>query len=406
MIDPIKLKRHSDENLKQWKLRICENYKEYGLSNWNEVAEVINKETGDKKGESAYRKWFTNFNEGRDYQKEVVAEGNGAIVELELKKIEVMEERKKLQAMKNEIHKKTRIKGRNELMYEHVTAAIENQPSLPLPSFKVLQPNHKQRAAILGFGDEHFGKEFKSLNNEYNEQIYLERMAQLLSETVETIQKESLNELVVLNGADSVEGMALRVSQLTPLQYGFMDQVIKYSRYKVEWLKELSKYVKIKYIHIPSANHTELRLHGTSRGEMPKEDVERIIATYIHDMLQENERIEVPLYDDGIVDFNLLEFEFVACHGHQIKNKKNAIRDLSQLKRKFYDYMYISHFHHGNMLTVGEAAGHNVQVIQLPSVMGSDEYSDSLMTGAKAGANLSIFESGKGRTIQYDYILN
>lgn len=406
MIDPIKLKRHSDENLKQWKLRICENYKEYGLSNWNEVAEVINKETGDKKGESAYRKWFTNFNEGRDYQKEVVAEGNGAIVELELKKIEVMEERKKLQAMKNEIHKKTRIKGRNELMYEHVTAAIEKQPSLPLPSFKVLQPNRKQRAAVLGFGDEHFGKEFKSLNNEYNEQIYLERMAQLLSETVECIQKESLNELVVLNGADSVEGMALRVSQLTPLQYGFMDQVIKYSRYKVEWLKELSKYVKIKYIHIPSANHTELRLHGTSRGEMPKEDVERIIATYIHDMLQENERIEVPLYDDGIVDFNLLEFEFVACHGHQIKNKKNAIRDLSQLKRKFYDYMYISHFHHGNMLTVGEAAGHNIQVIQLPSVMGSDEYSDSLMTGAKAGANLSIFESGKGRTIQYDYILN
>ncbi|MCP9283634.1 hypothetical protein [Bacillus safensis] len=406
MVDPIKLKRHSDENLKQWKLRICENYKEYGLSNWNEVADVINKETGDKKGESAYRKWFTNFNEGRDYQKEVVAEGNGAIVELELKKIEVMEERKKLQAMKNEIHKKTRIKGRNELMYEHVTAAIENQPSLPLPSFKVLQPNHKQRAAILGFGDEHFGKEFKSLNNEYNEQIYLERMAQLLSDTVECIQKESLNELVVLNGADSVEGMALRVSQLTPLQYGFMDQVIKYSRYKVEWLKELSKYVKIKYIHIPSANHTELRLHGTSRGEMPKEDVERIIATYIHDMLQENERIEVPLYDDGIVDFNLLEFEFVACHGHQIKNKKNAIRDLSQLKRKFYDYMYISHFHHGNMLTVGEAAGHNVQVIQLPSVMGSDEYSDSLMTGAKAGANLTIFESGKGRTIQYDYILN
>ncbi|MBS4747522.1 hypothetical protein [Bacillus altitudinis] len=406
MIDPIKLKRHSDENLKQWKLRICENYKEYGISNWNEVAEVINKETGDRKGESAYRKWFTNFNEGRDYQKEVVAEGNGAIVELELKKIEVMEERKKLQAMKNEIHKKTRIKGRNELMYEHVTAAIENQPSLPLPSFKVLQPNHKQRAAILGFGDEHFGKEFKSLNNEYNEQIYLERMTQLLSETVETIQKESLNELVVLNGADSVEGMALRVSQLTPLQYGFMDQVIKYSRYKVEWLKELSKYVKIKYIHIPSANHTELRLHGTSRGEMPKEDVERIIATYIHDMLQENERIDVPLYDDGFVDFKLLEFEFVACHGHQIKNKKNVIRDLSQLKRKFYDYMYISHFHHGNMLTVGEAAGHNVQVIQLPSVMGSDEYSDSLMTGAKAGANLTIFETGKGRAIQYEYILN
>jgi hypothetical protein len=83
-------------------------------------------------------------------------------------------------------------------------------------------------------------------------------MSKLLSDTIKVIKKENLDELTVLNGADSVEGMALRVSQLTALQYGFIDQVIKYARYKVEWLKELSKHVKVKYIHIPSANHTEL----------------------------------------------------------------------------------------------------------------------------------------------------
>ncbi|WIT28023.1 hypothetical protein [Bacillus phage SPbetaL7] len=405
MIDPVQTKRHSDENLKEWKIRICSNKDIYNL-NWEEIKELINKETGESKGESAYRKWFNNFIEGVEYQKEKSAESNNSLLELELKKVEIMEERKKLQAVKHEIHKNTRVKGRTELLYENVTEAIEKVATLPPPSFYPLNKSERKRAAVLGFGDEHFGKQFKSNNNEYNEQIYLQRMNQILSETVEYIQKENLDELVVLNGADSVEGMALRVSQLTALQYGFIDQVIKYSRYKAEWLLELSKYVKIKYIHIPSANHTELRLHNTNRSEMPKEDVERIIATYIHDVLKDNERIEVPLYDEGIVDFKLLEFEIVACHGHQIKNKKNAIRDISQMKRKFYDYMYISHFHHGNMLTVGEAATHNIQVIQLPSVMGSDEYSDSLMTGAKAGANLSIYESGKGRTIQYDYILN
>jgi hypothetical protein len=210
----------------------------------------------------------------------------------------------------------------------------------------------------------------------------------------------------VLNGADSVEGMALRVSQLTALQYGFIDQVIKYARYKVEWLKELSKHVKVKYIHIPSANHTELRVHGTSRGEMPKEDVERIIAVYIHDMLKDNERIDVPMYDEGIVDFEILDYSIVAAHGHQIKNKKNAIRDLSMLKRKFFDFMYVSHFHHGNTLTVGEGLSHNIEVIQLPSIMGSDEYSDSFFSGAKAGASLDIYEEGKGRSISYNFILN
>ncbi|MEA5632444.1 hypothetical protein VB006_21140, partial [Bacillus velezensis] len=200
-------------------------------------------ETGESKGESAYRKWFNNFIEGVEYQRERSDESNNSLLELELKKVEIMEERKKLQAVKHEIHKNTRVKGRTELLYENVTEAIEKVGTLPPSSFYPLNKNERKRAAVLGFGDEHFGKQFKSNNNEYNEQIYLQRMNQILSETVEYIQKENLDELVVLNGADSVEGMALRVSQLTALQYGFIDQVIKYSRYKAEWLLELSKHV-------------------------------------------------------------------------------------------------------------------------------------------------------------------
>jgi hypothetical protein len=341
-----------------------------------------------------------------EYTKQQNIESDEILSELELKKIELLEERKKLQTINVEYNKISREKSRRDLFFEHVTQKIEEIGSLPSPTFKPLQINDGKKAGILGFGDEHFGKEFVSENNEYNEQIYLERMNKLLHETVRVIEKEQLDELTIINGADSVEGMALRVSQLTALQYGFIDQVIKYSRYKVEWLKELSKYVKIRYIHIPSANHTELRLHNTSRSEMPKEDVERIIAAYIHDMLKDNERIEVPMCDEGIVDFELLGFNIVACHGHQLKGKKNAIRDLSMLKRKFFDYLYISHFHHGSSLTVNETETNNVEVVQLPSVMGSDEYADTFMSGAKAGANLSIYETNKGRTISYSFILN
>jgi len=405
MIDPIQTKRLDDENLLQWKIRLCSNKEMYSLT-WEEVKELINNETGESNGESVYRKWWYSFSQGLDFAKEKYIDSNDAMVELELKKLQLMEEQKKLQSIKHEFHKVTRENGRRNLFFDHVSQKIEEIGSLPSPAFEQLETNDGTKAAILGFGDEHFGKQFKSQNNEYNEKIYLERMNQLLSETVNVIKKEHLDELTVLNGADSVEGMALRVSQLTALQYGFIDQVIKYARYKVEWLKELSKYTKIKYIHIPSANHTELRLHNTGRSEMPKEDVERIIAVYIHDMLKGNERIEVVLYDEGIVDFELLGYNFVAAHGHQIKNKKNAIRDLSMLKRKFFDYMYVSHFHHGNTLTVGETAGNNIEVIQLPSIMGSDDYSDTFMSGAKSGASLDIYEEGKGRSISYNFILN
>ncbi|RYI30598.1 hypothetical protein EVU96_09285 [Bacillus infantis] len=405
MIDPIQTKRLDDENLLEWKIRICNNKDTYSLT-WDEIKDLINSETGESNGESVYRKWWYSFFQGMEFSKQQSISSDEAMVELELKKLQIMEEQKKLQSIKSEFHKISRENGRRTLFFEEVSKKIEEVGTLPSPTFETLQTNTKSKAGILGFGDEHFGKEFVSQNNEYNEKIYLDRMSKLLSETVATIQKEQLDELTVLNGADSVEGMALRVSQLTALQYGFIDQVIKYARYKVEWLKELSKHVKIRYIHIPSANHTELRLHNSSRSEMPKEDVERIIAVYIHDMLKYNERIDVPLYDEGIVDFELNGYIFAACHGHQLKGKKNALKDISMMKRKFYDFLYVSHFHHGSSLTVGETDTHNIEVVQLPSIMGSDEYSDSLMTGAKSGANLSIYEKGKGRTISYNFVLN
>jgi hypothetical protein len=405
MTDNPILKRREDESLKDYEIRICSNKDKYDLS-WDQVAEVLNHQRGENWSESKYRKWYSAFKDGLDYAKIQNMESDEVLNELELKKIELLEERKKLQVVRGEYNKIARDKGRKELMYEYVSQKIEEIGQLPSPTFETLQTSNGKKAGVLGFGDEHFGKQFVSENNKYNEEIYLERMGKLLSDAVGVVKKERLDELTVLNGADSVEGMALRVSQLTALQYGFIDQVIKYARYKVEWLKELSKYAKIRYIHIPSANHTELRLHGSSRGEMPKEDVERIIAVYIHDMLKDNERIDVPMYDEGIIDFDLLGFNIAACHGHQLKGKKNAIKDISMMKRKFFDYLYVSHFHHGSSLTVGETETNNIEVIQLDSIMGSDEYSDSLMTGAKAGANLSIYEVGKGRTISYSFILN
>jgi hypothetical protein len=401
----IKLKRQDHESLLDWQYRLCKNKDTYGLS-WDALRDIFNEENGENFSQDKYRKWYYSFSQGVEYAATNNKNSDDVLDELELKKLELLEERKKLQAIRVEYNKIAREKSRKELMYEFVSEKIVEIGHLPSPTFQPLQTSNGKRGAILGFGDEHFGKQFISQNNKYNEEIYLSRMNKLLSDTIAIIEKEKLDEITVLNGADSVEGMALRVSQLTALQHGFIDQVIKYSRYKVEWLKELSKYVKVNYIHIPSANHTELRLHSSSRGEMPKEDVERIIAVYIHDMLKDNERINVPLYDEGIVDFELIGFSIAACHGHQLKGKKNAIKDISMLKRKFFDYLYVSHFHHGSSLTVGETETHNIEVIQLDSIMGSDEYSDSLMTGAKAGANLSIYEAGKGRTVSYNFVLN
>lgn len=397
MSDFEKVKRQPDEGFMDYQLRIGRNRELYGLS-WSEVSVMLNSqpEVEDEYTESKWRKDIQAYLRVHDH----LLEKNVGLAELEQKKIEIDEARKKMQTIRVDYHRDVREKARKDLMFEHVKNSIER---LPMPK---INPIHKSyngnRKGILSFGDIHFGKEFKSLNNEYSEGIAKQRMEKLIGETLEIIEREGFDEIDVINGADNIEGMTLRVSQLQSLASGFIDQTIKFSKFYATWLNELSKYVKLNVHQITSSNHTEIRPFNSKRGEFPSEDLERLIGHYVKDVLANNNRININLYDKGFADFELLGFNIASLHGHQLKNNKNAIRDLSMLHRKFFDYLFVYHFHHGNELTVGQGENNNIKILQTPSIMGSDEYSDSLMTGAKPGAAFYVFEEGKGKKITYD----
>lgn len=61
-------KKGINENILDYKIRLCENKEKLNLT-WSEIAKLINYETGNSFGESAYRKWYSAFNEGRNYYK-------------------------------------------------------------------------------------------------------------------------------------------------------------------------------------------------------------------------------------------------------------------------------------------------------------------------------------------------
>jgi hypothetical protein len=396
-------KLQTGEDLFKWQIRVCKNKDLYGLS-WDGIADILNEGLKQNFSQDRYRKWWYSFSQGMEYAATTGVRPNEVLDELESKKIELLEERKKLQTVRVEYNKIAREKSRRELLFEHVKESfVKLDVPDPVYDLNELIPD---KSHVLSFGDIHFGKEFESLNNIYNEEIAMNRMNEILSDTVKYIRKENIPYLHIINGADNVEGMTLRTSQLQSLQSGFVDQVIKFSKFYAKWIKELSKYVKTEVHHITSSNHTELRPFMSGRGEYPAEDLERIIGMYIQDVLEENERTEINLYENGFVDFELLGYNICSLHGHQLKGNKNAIRDLSQLHRKFYDYCFLFHFHHGNNLTVGEGVDNNIQIIQSPSVMGSDPYSDSLMTGAKPGAVITTFTKGKGKTDTHEIVLN
>jgi hypothetical protein len=325
------------------------------------------------------------------------------INELELKRIEIEKEKIKIQSIKSEYSKWLRQDARLEMFFEEVKKSIE---TIEVPEFSPITiDKNKSKIGLLGISDFHFGKIFYSINNQYSEETFYERMNKLITETVELCKEQNIEHLHVLNCGDDVEGMTLRISQLASLQSGLTDQTIKVARYMAKFLNELSKYITITYHHVLCGNHSEIR--AFSDKSFTFENMERIIIEYLHDVLENNPRIIIPIYKGKYVDFKIFDYNIYAQHGQKVKNPKTIIASASQLHRKFYDIAYFGHLHHDIQMTTNESETHDCEVIYIQSLMGSDEYSDdNYFGGAKAGAKFDVYEEGKCRKASFKIILN
>ena len=329
--------------------------------------------------------------------------GSDVMDELDLKIQELDKSRKKLQATKLEYNRNLRVDSRFELLYENVRDAIE---TITVPAFEgsFFQTGNKEY--LLNFSDIHYGSNFKSENNEYSRDICKQRFELLLSKTIKIIEKEEISKLHVLNCADSIQGL-LRISDVRMNDIPIVEATIEVSKLLANWLNELSKYVKIVYHHVPNANHSQLRLLNTKASEMAAEDLEKIIVNYIHDVLINNPRIEVPVVmDREYLNFSLCGYNFISLHGHQIRSIQNAIKDFSQLHRTWYDFLIMGHFHGGQEMNVGEGFSNNTEILIAPSIVGSCPYADSILKGAKSMAKLYVFEEGQGHSKTYNLLLN
>lgn len=323
-------------------------------------------------------------------------------VDLEAIKEDIIKERRKLQATKVEYNRNKTHDSRFELFYENVRDAFE---TLPVPEFEYVSGGTSEREHILTFSDIHYGANFKSENNSYSIDECHRRFERMLGKTIEYVKRDNIRKLKVLNCGDSVQGI-LRMSDLKLNETSVVDAIVGVSKLIASFLNELSAYCEVEYIHVGAANHTQTRPLGTKASELANEDVEKVIINYIHDVLQNNNMVKVHMTDGSDrVFFDILGFQCCGLHGHQIKNVKNAVKDLSMLHRRFFDYVFIGHLHAGMSMVVGESDV-NSEVIVVTGMVGSDPYSDSLMCGSKAMAQIHTFDKYDGRVEIKNLLLN
>lgn len=395
--------KETDESFDSYGFRIYKDKIVHGLKN-QEIAELINSQFNTEFGESTLRCKFQDRIYGYEKAKQEIAEASNIYDKIIKKEIKLKEEQIKTSTMRTVFNKDIRENTRQDMIVQRM---VEGSQNIEPYKFNGLSVNENiDRDYLLCISDIHAGKEFQSYNNFFNLEVLEQRMELLLQETFKEIESKKISSLKVLNLSDTIEGMCLRASQLQYLEFGIIDQVMVIVRLLVDWLNKLSSKVSLTYYHITRSNHAQIRPFSSKPSEFVKEDMERLIAFYIKEMLQANDRIEVVYNDKDFLDFGIFDFNCYAEHGHTKKIDDSFVGNISLTHRKFFDYVFVGHLHHTKMVTVAEAERNNIDIIRVPSIVGSDTFSDSLGKSAKAGALFIEFTEAQGKRSVTEIILN
>lgn len=398
------LKRISTENEEQYLWRIGNLIDSGVVGSWSSIVDIINEQLGldeeDYKTESAYRK---RYRAAKNFYDNCFVNLQDPDFEEQARKLK--NERIKLQTVRLEQNRLDRVDAKKQLYYEYIGEAIK---TLPMPEFQKLRPiKSGDPEYVLTLADVHYGAKFVSENNEYSPEIAKKRFEILLAKLKYFIVEHNVAEISVVCLGDLIQGM-LRISDLKLNDSTVVKSVVDVVRLIANFLNELSAYVDITYYHVPTANHSQIRVLNAKASELADEDLEYIMGNYIKDMLVNNDRVEVILPEEGkeyIEIGSAYNHSILAMHGHQIKNINNSLKDLSMLRREFVDYLLLGHYHSGKEIPCNEALCHDTEILISPSFIGSDPYSDSLMLGNKSSVKIYGF-TPDGHTETHKLILN
>lgn len=325
---------------------------------------------------------------------------------LENEKMEIRKERIKLQTANMERSRLDRNEARHEMYYEQIGSACV---TLPLPDFNPLftVDEGDNVEYLVALADLHYGAVFKSENNEYSPEIFVERLEYLLDRLYNFVIKNKVNKIHIACLGDVLQG-CIRMSDLKINDSSIVKATVDISRLIAQFLNQLSTFVKVEYYHVTGANHTQLRPLGSKASEISDEDLEYVIGHYIKDLCIANDRIHVNLPEEGkqYIKFDINGYHIVAMHGHQIKNIETSLRDLSIMLGENIDTLLLGHYHGSKEVTGNEGVLNDAEILVCPSFVGSDPYSDTLMRGSKAAVKIFGYDDVYGHTETYKIVLN
>lgn len=346
----------SNENFKDYKIRLCKNKDVYNLS-WNMVADLLNSVSGNNFNESTYRKWWKAYQEGFDDKDKQNKNMN-------LDKIEVEKEKIKMYDQRRGYKKLLRENARFENLLDIVSNSLKNiEPIKYQPIF--INTEITDNDIFVGLNDIHYGANIDNYWNKYNPEIAKKRLEKYLYKIIEIgILHKSENCYVCCNG-DLISGNIHKTIEISNCE-NLVEQIKGVSELLSWFLSRLCERFNLVYLSVVPGNHSRV---GKKDDSLKDERLDNLIPWYIESRLSNinNFKIIKNNIDSTMNMVNIRGKNYVNVHG-DYDNFSNIQKTIDMIGEDVY-CVHFGHKHH-NAFDYNQ----RYKTIMSGSLMGMDDF--------------------------------
>lgn len=373
----IELKIRENETKEEYIDRICAS-KDLLKLKWDDIADIINSNTGMEYTESYYRKNYKKKQLEKVLSESVEDDNESTIDDklFELKKLKykISDERIQANAYIRRLSREETIK---EIAYN---VAKDFNSRILLDNVTPIAPDTEYGEAILCISDWHYGIECDNYWNTYSVEIAEKRINELKNQVACRLIERPVDCLHVVNLSDLICGrihLKLRIES----RFDVITQVLRVSEILAEMLNDLSKIVRIEYYDVLD-NHS--RIEPNKKDSLDLESLCRIIPWFLKERLKDNVNVNINNneFSEDICTFECMGYKIAGVHGDK-DSPKTAMTNINALTKRHFDLILTAHLHH---FSADEQC--DTIVVGNGTLMGTDSFAMSLRLNSKPSQNL------------------
>lgn len=310
-----------------------------------------------------------------------------AIGELSETKQDVMNHTREFNRVKREL-------TNYSLLVEEISKAV-SEAEFDFSNIGQLIPREETGKVLVSvLSDLHIGAIVDTSKNSYDYGYAKDAIDHLAMKIANKAQSLDVNQLYVVSIGDLVEQITMRYAQAYNVEFTFAEQIVKAQELVLRYLLGIRSYGYTGELYFTGIGGNHDRIEADKNKNLYGDSVATIVNYFIKSQTEFNGlKVKYIEPNDSLrtyLEINGGNYKFV--HGDMDNlDDKALLGKLSQYDGREYVAVIGGHVHHKRIFE----SGHNKYNITMPSLKGSDDYSDRLKLGAtKAQGFIVVNDEG------------